>query len=116
MLAACFKEDAPMTIEEKKAFCQRRHIALYDSIESCEIEGSSDASITNVVPANLEPIFKKAKIARVIFNGSTSKKWFDRYQTRKEGVEYYSAPSTSAANASWDLDRLVGVWEPFLLK
>ena len=40
-----FDEDLPLTVDEKKAFLLKNHIALWDVIGSCEIEGSSDSSI-----------------------------------------------------------------------
>ena len=43
--AAVFEEEVPVSIEEKREFLLRNHIALWDVIESCEIEGSADSSI-----------------------------------------------------------------------
>ena len=56
MLAAVTGEEVPQTIEEKKALLLRNHIALHDVIHSCDIIGSSDSSIRNVEPADLERI------------------------------------------------------------
>ena len=47
--ASLFDSDPPQTIPEKKAFLKKNHIALWDVIGSCDIAGSSDASIENVV-------------------------------------------------------------------
>ena len=110
VLCACLKEDVPETIEGKKELCLRHGIALYDSIESCDIEGSSDASISNVEPANLEPFFEIGKIQTVIFNGKTSERYFLAFQKKKEGVTYIALPSTSAANAAMSLDKLIEKW------
>ena len=114
VLSAVFNEREPMSIEEKKALCLKHHIALYDSIESCDIIGSSDSSIKNVEPADLSPIFKAAKIKKVIFNGATSKRCFYAFQSEKEGVRYFVAPSTSAANAAMRLDDLISAWGQLL--
>ena len=46
--ASIFGEDVPKTIDEKKSFLLKNHIALWDVIGSCEIDGSSDSSIRNV--------------------------------------------------------------------
>ena len=43
-LSAIFEEEIGNTIEEKKEFLYRNHIALFDVIKSCEIENSSDTS------------------------------------------------------------------------
>ena len=53
MLAAIFDEDIPVDIPAKKAFLLRHHIALWDVIASCEIEGSSDASVKIAVPVDI---------------------------------------------------------------
>ena len=116
MLAQIYGEAPLQSIEEKRAFCKRYRLALYDSIESCDIIGSSDSSIRNIEPANLEPIFEAAQIKKVIFNGSASKKWFYAFQKEKYGVEYHMAPSTSAANAACKIEHLIEVWGAFLLK
>ena len=56
VLAALFQEEVPQTIEEKKTFLLRNHLALWDVIESCDIKGSSDSSITNVKVNDLDLI------------------------------------------------------------
>ena len=53
--SAVFGETPPITVGEKKAFLLRNHIAVWDVIHSCDITGSSDASIRNLPstsPAN----------------------------------------------------------------
>ena len=65
VLAALFDEDVPQTIAEKKTFLQRSRIALWDVIGSCEIEGSSDASIRGVVPNDLRVILDHAQIRTI---------------------------------------------------
>lgn len=50
VLAGILGCEVPQTIEEKKAMLLEHHIAVWDVIQSCEIEGSSDASIRDVVP------------------------------------------------------------------
>ena len=39
LLASLLGEEQPMTIEEKRAFLLRHHIAVWDVIESCTITG-----------------------------------------------------------------------------
>ena len=50
VMAAVLETAVPETIEEKKKMLYRHHIALWDSIYSCDIIGSSDSSIKNAVP------------------------------------------------------------------
>ena len=57
------------SIEEKRKFLLENKIALYDVIESCEIIGSSDSSIKNVIPTDLDKIIKQTKISFIFING-----------------------------------------------
>ena len=111
LMGLIFRENTPVSVEERKAFALRHHIALYDTIESCEIEGSSDASISNIVPADLTPIISSAPIRLIILNGKTSEKAFKKYQ-HIDGIEIVTMPSTSPANAKLSLDDLLKVWAP----
>ena len=43
----------PESVEEKRNMLLSHHIAVWDVIASCEITGSSDASIRDVVPNDL---------------------------------------------------------------
>ena len=51
VLAKVTGQPMPETIEEKRAFLLANGIALWDVIAECDIAGSSDSSIRNVVPA-----------------------------------------------------------------
>ena len=108
--AALFGAEVPVSIEEKRAFLLQNHIALWDVIASCEITGSSDSSIRNVVPNDLTPIFETAQIRQVYVNGGTAAKYYDKYQKPVLGREAVRLPSTSPANAAWNLDRLIAAW------
>lgn len=110
VVAACLGEPEPCTAEEKRAMLLRHGIALWDVIESCDIKGSSDASIKNVVPAHIERIIDEAPIGAVICNGATAARLYKKYLLYKTGIEATTLPSTSPANAAWSLERLVERW------
>lgn len=110
VVAGLFEEEVPETIEQKKAMLERNGIALWDAIYSCDIEGSSDASIRNVVPTDLEPIISGSKVTKVFCNGKTSWKYYHKYQEKVLGIEAVALPSTSPANAAWSVERLVQAW------
>ncbi len=110
LIAGLFDEEVPVKIKEKKAMLERNGIALWDAIYSCDIEGSSDASIRNVVPTELEPIVRASKITRVFCNGKTSWKYYHKYQEKTLGIEAVALPSTSPANAAWSIERLAQAW------
>lgn len=111
VMAGVFEEETPDTIEEKKAFLIRNHIAVWDVIASCEIVGSSDASITNVVPNDLTPILECADIRQIYCNGAKSYELYCKYLEPELGLKAMKLPSTSPANAAWSLEKLVKVWK-----
>ena len=85
-------------------------IALWDAIYSCDIIGSSDSSIKNVVPTDLKPILEHSHVKKVFCNGATSAKYYKKYQEKELGIEAETLPSTSPANAAYSVDRLVEIW------
>ena len=111
VVAAVFDETVPKTIDEKKEFLLRNHIAVWDVIRSCDIEGSSDSSIKNVTANDLNEILNKADIEAIFVNGKTALKYFDKYTKPSVGKSAICLPSTSPANAAWNLERLVEDWK-----
>ena len=111
VLAGVLDVAVPTTIEEKSALLHAHHIALWDVIAGCEIIGSSDSSIRNVVPNDLSPIFKAADIQAVFCNGGTSYNYYKKYTEAAVGFTAHKLPSTSPANAAWSLERLIGAWQ-----
>ena len=110
VMAAVFEDKVPLTIDEKKTFLLKNHIALWDVIQSCEIEGSSDSSIRNVQPNDLKIILDTAGINRIFVNGKTSEKYYKKYIEPKLGINAICLPSTSPANAAWSVERLTEAW------
>lgn len=110
VLAGITGNEVPQTLEEKKAMLCKEHIAICDVIWECDIIGSSDSSIRNVVPMDLGEILANANIQKIYANGGTAKKLFDRYQKKITGREIIGLPSTSPANAAWSLERLQTAW------
>lgn len=110
VLAALAKAPVPETTSEKKEMLLSCGIALWDVIQECDIKGSSDASIKNVVPAQVGFIMRTAPIKRVICNGATAGRLYKKYLLYKVGIEAEVLPSTSPANAAWGFDRLSERW------
>ena len=103
-------EPVPETIEEKKAMLLAHHIAIWDVIQSCDIKGSSDSSIRNVVPNDLTEILQTASIRQIFTNGGTADRLYKKYcfpQTQQKAI---CLPSTSPANAAWSKERLLTKW------
>ena len=134
VLAALFDRKVPQTIPEKKALILENGLALWDSIASCVITGSSDASIREVRPNDLRIILDSSPIERIYCNGRKSYEMYGRvilnsspieriYCNGKKSYEMYEKyirpelgreavclPSTSPANAQWSMERLTDAW------
>ena len=111
VLPAIYGEEPLTEIPEKRAFCARHGIALWDVIASCEIVGSSDSSIQNAVANDLTVILSAAPIECIFTNGKTAGKLYDRYILPQIGKPAACLPSTSPANAAWTLEKLVAAWQ-----
>ena len=111
VISAVMSADTPLTIEEKKNFLYANSIALWDVIASCDITGSSDSSIKNVVANDLTEILKTADIKQIFVNGKTAYKYYNKYIRDNIGRDVICLPSTSPANAGWNIDRLVEAWK-----
>lgn len=110
VMASLCDELVPVMIEEKKAMLLKHHIAIWDVIDSCDIIGSSDSSIKNVVPADIAGLLRKTQIKRIFANGKTAEKLYNKYVKEQTGKEISVLPSTSPANAACSFDKLVEVW------
>jgi len=110
VISAVFNRPCPETIEEKRDFILSSRVALWDVIGSCDIIGSSDSSIKNVVANDLTPILKTAEIKQIFVNGKTAEKYYNKYTKDIIKKEAVCLPSTSPANAAWNLDRLINSW------
>ena len=87
-------------------------LTLWDTIYQCDIIGSSDSSIRNVIPTDLAPVLETAEIRAIFCNGGTSASLFHRYQEPLLGRTAVRLPSTSPANAACSLQRLIELWQP----
>ena len=114
VLAGILNANVPESTDEKIKFLLSHHIAIYDAAISCEIEGSSDAKMSKIVPVNLKPIFKEANITQVYANGGKAyeicKKYLNDEILKVTGKEPVKLPSTSPANAKFSLEKLANEW------
>ena len=96
MICGFFGEEVPTTTQEKKAFLLRRNIALWDMVTSCEIDGSSDATVRNAEIADVETLLRQTKIQTVLLNGTLAYNLF--VDNVAVDIPYIKMPSTSPAN------------------
>lgn len=112
VVASVFEDETPLTVPEKKAFLKRNRIALWDVIESCDIEGSSDASVKNATVNDIKTLLEKfPSVEKIFVNGKTAKKLYDKYILPSLGVYAEALPSTSPANAAKTENDLFSEWK-----
>lgn len=114
VMETLFETNLSTDIEERRNFLLNNNIAVFDSIYQCDIIGSSDSSIQNVIPSNLSEVFGMGNIKQVFCNGATSLKYYKKYHEKKTGIKAIKLPSTSPANARFRLDDLVKEWKQIL--
>ncbi|MBE6041479.1 MAG: DNA-deoxyinosine glycosylase [Clostridiales bacterium] len=110
VIASLFDSPVPGDIPEKRSLILNNHLALWDSIASCEIYGSSDASIRNVRANDLSPILSSCDIREIYCNGRKSHEMYCKYIQPAAGRSAVCLPSTSPANAQWSLEKLTEAW------
>lgn len=111
VLAAIYSCPVPDTIERKKNLILSHNLALFDVIASCDISGSADSKITNVVPNDLSPILRGSKITKIYVNGKTAEKYYNKCLRASTDIECVALPSTSPANAACSLEKLIESWK-----
>lgn len=110
VIAGIFDDTVPNTTDEKKKFLLKHRIAVWDVIASCEITGSADSTIRDVIPNDLSPILRVCPAIRIFTNGKEADRMYRKYQEERTGITAVCLPSTSPANAQWSLDRLREAW------
>ena len=110
VIAAVFDQPVPKTIEEKRHLILSSGLALWDSIASCEITGSSDSSIRNARANDIGIILDNCNIERIYCNGRKSHELYRKYIEPRTGRDAVCLPSTSPANAQWTLEKLIEAW------
>lgn len=100
----------PESIDEKKEMLLSHYVAVWDVIESCDIIGSSDSSIKDVKVNDFNRILDSADISKIYANGGKAYELYMKYAIEKTGRDIIKLPSTSPANAAWNLERLIDAW------
>lgn len=111
VIAALFNERVPETVDEKKKLILGNALALWDSIHSCTVTGSSDSSVKDVVPNDISIIINGSNVKKIFCNGALSYKMYKKYIYPSTNIEAVKLPSTSPANAAYSLERLISEWD-----
>ena len=79
-------------------FALDNHIALWDVLHACDIDGASDASIKNPEANLFTPILTQTKIVKIFTTGKTATNLFNKLCAEEAGMTAIYLPSTSPAN------------------
>lgn len=104
-------EKVPKLIPEKIQFLIKNRIALWDTIKSCDIEGSKDSSVRNIIPNDLHHILDNSKIEKIYANGSKAFEIYMKYCYPETNKNIIKLPSTSPANAMYSFEKLLVAWK-----
>ena len=110
VLSGVLNKELPLTTDEKREFLLKNHIAVWDVIGECDIKGSSDASIKNAKPNDLSVILDNSSVTKIFVNGKTAEKYYRQYIEKSLGIKAITLPSTSPANATFTLEKLIEAW------
>ena len=88
------------------------NFALWDVIRFCERNGSLDSNIQNETPNKIPELLKKYKnIKTICLNGNKAYSAFKKYfPETAQSYKCYKLPSTSPANARFNLKDLYNEW------
>ena len=106
ILEVIFDEKIGESKEAKIDFLRRHKIALFDVVKSCEIVGSSDSSLSVKEVNDIGKLIENTDIEKILLNGKKAFEIFQKY-IKIDKVKYFYIPSSSPANASFSLDKLV---------
>ena len=70
VIAGVTGNPVPVSIDEKKELLLSNHIAIWDVIASCSIQGSSDSSIRDVVVNDFTKVLADSSIQTIYVNGN----------------------------------------------
>lgn len=110
VISAIYGKPLPCSNVEKRELLLSCKVAVWDVVASCEISGSSDSSIKNVVPNDLSVILNTARIERIFVNGKAAEEYYNKYLLDITSIKAHYLPSTSPANAAFSLDKLIDKW------
>ncbi len=102
-------------MDNKINFLLLNKIALWDVIYSCEINNSSDCSIKDVVPNNINKIIKNSNIKHIFITGKTALRYYNKFFKNLININITYLPSPSSANAIYSLDKLVEIYKDILV-
>ena len=115
-MSLVYKEKIGDSINEKITFLNKYHIALWDVLSSCDIMGSSDTSIKNIIVNDINNLIKNTKIKYVFTTGKKAFQLYNKYCLAKTKIDAILLPSPSSANCAMHIDKLVENYQIIKIK
>lgn len=106
VLTDIFNEEPLITVEDKITFLQRHQLALWDVLQSCEIQGADDASIKNPIPNDFTSLLKETNIKAIFTTGKKATDLYMKYCYPKTHIPTIGLPSSSPANRRISYEKL----------
>ncbi|EPP1161699.1 DNA-deoxyinosine glycosylase [Campylobacter jejuni] len=95
-------------IAEQQAFLRKKHIALWDVLQSCKIKNSDDKTISYAKANDLNLILSQTKIQAIFTTGQSAYRFFVKFHPRLEAI---ALSSTSPANLNFSFEQLLQNYE-----
>ncbi|CCY45941.1 putative G/U mismatch-specific DNA glycosylase [Firmicutes bacterium CAG:822] len=106
LMSDLLNEDFPNTIEDRKEFLKRNNIALWDVLDSCDINGSSDSSIKNPKVNDIKKLIQGTDVKYIFVTGKKALELYNKYCYNDVLIKAIYLPSTSGANCAFSYGNL----------
>ncbi|MDR3645638.1 MAG: DNA-deoxyinosine glycosylase [Clostridia bacterium] len=118
LLSQLTGDDAGMTAAEKTAFLLRNHIALWDTLQSCERENALDSEIRAQQPNDVAALTRQCPLLRAVFlNGGAAYSYYRKFHRAQITLAYFMLPSSSPTNCTGGYEKKLAGWmalKPYL--
>ena len=111
-----FKGEYTLDYQQRIAFAIKNNLTLWDVCSICYRKGSLDSNIKDEVPNKIpELLANNPSISTIIFNGQMAEKLYKKHFEQLLNKKYFTALSTSPANASYTFEQKLENWKTGLL-
>lgn len=111
VLSSVLGSTVPQTNEEKINLLLNNNIAIWDVLSECNIKGAEDSSIVNPIPNDLNKVINNSSVKQIFTTGKKAYELYQKYCFEKTNLKAISLPSTSPANCTYSLDKLVSEYK-----
>lgn len=111
-----FKGEYSLNYQQRTTFALKNKLSLWDVCSSCFRKGSLDLDIKSEIPNKIDQLIEQnTSISKIIFNGQKAEKLYKKYFDQFLNKKYFTALSTSPANAMYNYNQKLEHWKIGLL-